>query len=171
LVLFDSNETQQNLSRETRPDANEQRVEHEAPDARQAESVLSRVRSLTGRAALERRLAQGYTSPEEAAVADRKTAETAQTNARQPVQANVWPAEKPPAAGLRSHSTGDAHAAQIRESEKDGVHLSIGSIVVHLEPEAPPPVAPQPVRQRPGSTAADAQTMESRWIRSYLDRN
>lgn len=133
----------------------------EAPDPRQAESVLARVRALTGQ---RHRPAQ----PPAAAAAQ---AGTQQPLPKQPEQvAATWPAETLRPSPVRAMYVADTKEHVAGAREKDIVQVNFGSIVVHVEPEAAPaPQAPQPARQRPAAnSAADA---DNRWMRSFLDRN
>lgn len=186
-VVFDPDEMPGPQAPDREPEMLRANPVREAPDPRQVESVMARVRALTR----QRQLRTQPSAP------DSTTADVpARLLPKQPEEvAATWPAEKPRPAPVRALYVADTKekgveqvqeprlvrppntARQIaaqpnvrREVERDTVQVSFGSIIVHVEPETTPiPQAPQPARQRPAAnSASDA---DNRWTRSFLDRN
>ncbi|MDE3150500.1 MAG: hypothetical protein KGL37_13605 [Acidobacteriota bacterium] len=158
----------------------------ELPDPKQAESVLDRVRALVGERA-RKQPSEGTETcglPAEAPRDMRLDApsEKPPSQIAQPVslhQRDEIPRATPrmiqepriaqPARSL--YAAGDSFAAKA-DNAREGAQLSIGSIVVHVEPEAPLQVAPPAARPRPTRMGAvQRQALDGRWMRSYLDRN
>ncbi len=185
-VVFDHDEVPQPQAQSREPANLHTKPVSEAPDPRQAESVLARVRALTR----QRHLRMQPLAPVAAQTG------TQQLMPKQPEEfAATWPAEKPRPSPIRTIYPADSMDKDIvsvlesrvprpapsgrnanaqgnarRENERDTVQVNFGSIVVHVEPEAAPaPQAPQPARQRP--TAYSATDADNRWTRSFLDRN
>jgi hypothetical protein len=161
-------------------------MKRESPDPQQAESVLARVRALTrdkgvgrpsGDADTRSTFVEGSSRVRLEADSERQqkrmpppdTARAAEEVTHSNLQSVQEPRGVQPVAS--SYSANAPFSAK-HENVQEGTQLSIGSIVVHIEPEAPAHVAPPAARPRlSGSAAADSQSMDSRWMRSYLDRN
>jgi len=158
----------------------------ELPDPKQAESVLARVRALVGER-VRKQWSEGTETcglPAESPRNMRLDApsERPPSQIAQPVslhQGDELPRATPrtiqepriaqPARSL--YAAGDSFAAKA-DNAREGALLNIGSIVVHVEPEAPVQVAPSAARlQPPRKGTAERQALDGRWMRSYLDRN
>jgi hypothetical protein len=170
------------------PAAAEEPRRREAPDPRQAESVMARIRALT-------RQRTGSVQPAE-------TAPRAATQAREPVAseaARLEPAPRPRDESLRTAPARRVYAADgvesevqpvsdprlprpadsarntlsrgesRREPERDTVQVSFGSVVVHVEPEHVPAAAATAAQNARPSPHLSAEA-DNRWARSFLDR-
>jgi hypothetical protein len=187
-VVFDAGEMQR-AARPVEP-RRTLRPEREATDPRQVESVMARIRALTGQKRPSTPDSPPKPQPGEAGL--RAPAPTTSHW----VQANPTPtADRPPPAPLRERYVADGVERELRpleearrtrtasapdvatkrfearrESERDSVQVSFGTIVVHVDPEPAPRVASAPPAGNASPPAAAAEA-ESRWARSFLDRN
>jgi hypothetical protein len=185
-------------SRREHPDAIEESVDfdggershvprdgRETPDPREVESLMGRIRALTGQASPSNRpsVPPAQTDAANPAGVPARAGREAPFDARSPVDAlRVVPVR---ARYLADGADGEERAADTaravkapgtvgtrpdarHEAGSEPVQVSFGSIVVHVDP-APVPAAAQPARPAPAS--AVPTEADGRWARSYLDRN
>lgn len=160
----------------------------EAPDPRQAESVMARIRALTRQRTSPQQpgmeaVPRTADTQREPVIAEPKIDKVMPTPATEStrreakhkvyladdVESEVQPMTSRAARAINSSRSTQPRSEPQRTPQGDTVQVSFGSVVVHVEPEAlPAPVVAKNVPTRAASNLnADA---DNRWARSFLDR-